>query len=766
MVAGAPVGRAQTEPAEERQNIAKVDVRFLGLQNVNEEVVRSNMQLRAGSVFDEGALDRDVRALYRTGLFDLIEIKREEVSAGALNLVVEVTPKFRVLSVSYVGNKELTTSKLRKEAKTRPNSPLDERQIKTDSEKIFEVYQKAGYSQAEVNYTIDRDRATGFGRVAFRIQEGLKTHIQDIVFTGNDNVASRKLRKSMEETRRWWMFSWLTGKGRLQDDKFEEDLDKLRDLYRDLGYLDVEVARNKVAFDYPKPGRLVIRIPVMEGRRYKVGRITFSGNKLFPGRLLGFVLGERPGNWFTPSKLDKDVEALEDFYGRGGYLDTRVHLLRKPNLATGDIDIVYEITESERFNVESVVIEGNDKTKSTVIVRELSLGPGQVFDQVRMKISKARLDNTRYFDDVDVTAEETNIPARRNLKVKVTEARTGNLTFGAGYSSLEGAVAFAEVTQSNFDLFNYRSGFQGAGEKFRIKFQLGSLSTEMVIGFEEPWLFQKQLHFSLDLYRTTSDYTSNYYDILTTGASVALRRPVFGMFDGRLSYNIEQISYRNINYSTPSAILALAQAASKTVSRVGFSLIRDTRDKIINTTRGNRLELISEIAGGPLGADLNFYRLEARGAQFVPIFKFQNQVIAVLARGGVIERYGNTTDAELYYYNYTLGGPQTLRGFEYREVGPKDSAGNIYGGKTYGFVSIEYSADIVDPVRFAIFYDGGFVNRKAYDFNPGSYNDNWGVGIRMSVMGNPLSLDLGIPLTTDKFNKKGSQFNFSFGTRF
>ena len=210
-------------------------------------------------------------------------------------------------------------------------------------------------------------------------------------------------------------------------------------------------------------------------------------------------MGERPGNWFTPSKLDKDVEALEDFYGRGGYLDTRVHLLRKPNLATGDIDIVYEITESERFNVESVVIEGNDKTKSTVIVRELSLGPGQVFDQVRMKISKARLDNTRYFDDVDVTAEETNIPARRNLKVKVTEARTGNLTFGAGYSSLEGAVAFAEVTQSNFDLFNYRSGFQGAGEKFRIKFQIGSLSTEMVIGFEEPWLFQKQLHFSLDL---------------------------------------------------------------------------------------------------------------------------------------------------------------------------------------------------------------------------------------------------------------------------
>ena len=756
MLAGAPDGRAQNAPSEEPQNIAKVDVRFLGLQNVNEQVVRSNMQLRAGSPFDEGALDRDVRALYRTGLFDLIEIKREEVSARAINLVVEVTPKFRVLSVAFVGNDKVSTSKIRKEVKSRPNSPLDERQIKTDSEKIFEIYQKAGYSQADVNYTIDRDRSTGFGRVVFRIREGMRTHIQDIVFTGNDTASSRKLRKSMEETRRWWMFSWLTGKGRLQDDKFEEDLDKIREYYRDLGYLDVDVARNKVVFDYPKPGRLVIRIPIVEGRRYKVGRITFSGNKLFPGRLLGFVLGERPGNWFTPSKLDKDVEALEDFYGRGGYLDTRVHLLRKPNLATGDIDIVYEVAESERFNVESIVIEGNDKTKSTVIVRELVLGPGQVFDMVRMKVSKARLDNTRYFEDVDVTAEETNIPARRNLKVKVTEARTGNLSFGAGYSSLEKAVVFAEISQSNFDLFHYRSGFQGGGEKFRIKFQIGSQSSEIVLGFEEPWLFEKQLHFSFDLYRTTSDYTSNYYDILTTGGSVALRRPIFGMFDGRLSYNLEKIAYQNIAYNTPSVIMALAAAGSKTVSRVGYTLLRDTRDKIINT----------EVAGGPFGADLNFYRLEARGAQFVPIFKFQNQVVAVLARGGVIERFGDTVNNDLYYYNYTLGGPQTLRGFEYREVGPKDSSGNILGGKSYGFLSIEYSADIVDPVRFAVFYDAGFVNRKAYDFNPGSYNDNWGIGLRMSVMGSPLSLDLGFPLTTDKFNKKGSQFNFSFGTRF
>ncbi|MBK8475087.1 MAG: outer membrane protein assembly factor BamA [Opitutaceae bacterium] len=764
--AGAPAVRAQADRGPEVK-IGKVEVRFQGVRNVSEQVVRANVQLREGAAFDESSLDRDVRNLYRTGLFELIEVKKTEVSAVLVDLVLEVTPKFRVLSIEYDGNKAITARRLKKEVGTKPNASLDERLVKADTEKIFEYYQKKGFSQAEVNYSIERDRTTGFGRVIFRIREGVKTRIKDVRFTGNEHISARKLRGQMEETKRWWMFSWITSTGRLQDDKFEEDLDKLRDFYREQGYLDVEVARAKVQFEYPSPGRLVIVIPVSEGRRYKLGRIGFLGNKLFPARFLSLALNERPGNWFTPSKLDKDLEALEEFYGKGGYLDTRVRMVRKPNMETGDIDIDFDITEGERITLETIKIEGNEKTKSIVILRELVLAPGQVFDSVRMNISKMRLENTRFFEDgtVSLTPEETAIPTRRNMKVKVTEGRTGNLTFGAGYSSLEKAVFYAELSQSNFDLFNRRSVFQGDGQKFRIKFQIGSQSNELSLNFEEPWLFEKQLALGFELHRVSSDYTSSYYEQVSTGGSVYTRKRLFELFEGQLSYGYEVIDYRDIASNAPEFINIMEKTTG--VSKVGFTLLRDTRDKIVNTTRGNRIELISEFGGGPLGGDRDFYRLEARGAQFVPLFKAQSQVLSVLLRAGVLQKFGDTTDDDLYYFNYSLGGPTTLRGFEYRDVGPKIPGTDVpLGGKSYGFFSLEYSLDIVSPVRFAVFYDAGFVNRNAYDFNPSGYNDNFGFGIRMMVMGSPMSLDYGIPLTSDGKNDKGGQFNFSFGTRF
>jgi outer membrane protein insertion porin family len=753
--------RAQSEPANNK--VGTVTVKFVGTANVSEQVVRANMQVREGGALDDAVLDNDIRSLYRTGLFEFIEIKREAVNPTTFNLLIELTPKYRVLAVRFEGNKKVKSSRLEKETKTRPNLALDERQVKEDAEKIREYYQKSGYNQVAISYSIDRDRATSFGTVIFKVREGRKVRIADIRFAGNDHVKTKRLRKEME-TKKWWMFSWLTGSGRMKDDQFEDDLDKLRDYYREQGYLDVDIASDQVIFDYPKPNRLVVTVGIKEGRRYKVGDITISGNKLHPTALLKRVLRRRTGMIFTPSRLDKDVERLEDFYGRDGYLETRVRLIRKPNVATGNIDIQYEITESEKFNVESVVIEGNTKTKSTVLIREIVLGPGDVFDTVRMKISKLRLENTRFFDDVSVTPQETNIPGRRNLRIAVKEARTGNLSFGAGFSSLERATVFAEVSQGNFDLFNRRSLFQGDGQKFRLKLSIGSLSSEVSLSFEEPWLFQRQLALGFNLFRTSSEYNSSYYTEIDTGGEIYLRKRLFGLVEGRLSYGYSIVSIQDVSSSASSVISDLAGDSS--VSKLGFQLLRDTRDKIINTTRGNRIELNTAVAGGPLGGDNDFYSIEFRGSQFFPLFEAQAQVLSLIGRGGVIQNFGSSDDVA-YYNKFYLGGPTTLRGYEYREVSPRDQYGEVIGGKSYAFFSAEYSLDIVSPVRFAMFYDAGFVNKGAYDFSPSNFTDNFGFGIRLFVAGSPLSLDFGIPLTSrDKNAKQGNQFNFSFGTRY
>jgi outer membrane protein insertion porin family len=467
----------------------------------------------------------------------------------------------------------------------------------------------------------------------------------------------------------------------------------------------------------------------------------------------------------VPSKIDADRTRLDDFYGKDGYLDTRVSLLRKPNVATGNIDLEYKIQESEKFSVESIVIEGNNKTKSTVILRELVLTPGDVFSTVLMKISQLRLDNTRFFESADVTPQETNIPGRRNMRIAVREGRTGNLTFGAGFSSLERATLFAEVSQSNFDLFNRRSFFQGDGQKFRLRMQLGSLSSEVVLSFEEPWLFQKQLGLGFSVFRTSSEYNSTFYTQIQTGFEVYLRKRLWELWEGRVSYTYEIYDIQDVSPSASAIIRSLAGRNAS--SSIGLQLQRDTRDKIINTTSGNRAEINLRYTGGLLGgSDINNnYSLEFRGAQFFPVFETQTQVLGFLGRFGVIENFSPANDVP-YYNKWYLGGPTTLRGFEFREVSPRDAFGEPIGGKTYGFFSAEYSLDIVSPIRFAVFYDAGFVNRGAYDFQPSRYHDNFGFGLRLFVAGAPLSLDFGIPLTGDPLSKKGNQFNFSFGTRF
>jgi outer membrane protein insertion porin family len=326
-------------------------------------------------------------------------------------------------------------------------------------------------------------------------------------------------------------------------------------------------------------------------------------------------------------------------------------------------------------------------------------------------------------------------------------------------------------------LFNRKSFWQGAGEKFKLRVQIGSLSNEIVLAFEEPWFLERELALGFQLFRTLSDYNSADYQEVRIGGTVYARKRLFGIIEGTLSYTYETVDITDVNPSSDPVILALAGYTK--ISKLGLTLVRDTRNKIINTSRGTRLSLDTEVAGGPFFGDVNYYKLDFHGSTFLPIFKMQNQVLSLIGRAGMIESFGKSDEVQTnpltgiteapgvpFFDRFFLGGPDDLRGFEYRDVGPKDVNGEPLGGKSYAFFNAEYTMDIVKPIRFAIFYDVGYVNASALDFNPRNYNDDFGFGIRLMVAGAPLSLDYGIPLTGDHFNRKGNQFNFSFGTRF
>ncbi len=747
-------------------SIRNVLINFTGLSNVSEEVVRANMSIREGKVFDQIALDRDIRSLYRTRLFEFIEVRLKPLGDNSVDVIFDIRPKFRISSISFEGNESFKDRVLEAKIEVNVNQVLNERAVKADTEILKEFYLKKGFFKVRVDYQIDRNPGTGYGNITYKISEGRKFKIGKVAFEGNETIRKRKLKGKMK-TKRWSFLSVFTGSGKYDGDEFEDDLERLRDHYRTQGYLDVEINPAKVEIAYPSKKKMEIRINVEEGKRYKVGSISFEGNELYNEQILQLLLRVRPGAIYKPEEIDEDIEAIEDFYGQLGYMETRVRIERVPNVATGDIDLVYRVYESEKFLVESVEIEGNTKTKSTVIVRELALGPGSTFDSVRMDASRMRLENTRFFENPNVTSKSTNIPGRKHLRVSVSEGRTGNFSFGAGFSSLEQATFFVELTQSNFDIFNWRGAFQGDGQKFRLRAQLGSYSSQILLSFEEPWLFERRLTFGFSIFDSSTNYDDVYSaDSLQRGFEVYIRRRLIELIEGRLAYGITDQDFDQLSNASEAFLLRNSIGLT---SRLNLNLRRDTRDRLLNTFRGARFELDFTYAGGFLGGDFDFTKIETRNLYYFPITTKHTQTIEFLLRAGSVNTF-NEDEREVsvvpFEQLFFLGGPNTLRGFEYRDVGPKSG---IYptGGKSYGMVGAEYSIGFTEGFRGAIFYDGGFVNEAAGDFSVDKYwADNYGFGLRLSVMGTPLRLDYGIPLTTDASNDKGSQFNFSFGGRF
>ncbi|HAV12435.1 MAG TPA: outer membrane protein assembly factor BamA [Opitutae bacterium] len=767
------------EQAEAFPVVNEIKTNFQGFRAVSDQFVFGNVQLRSGMDYSPALIDKSIRTLYGTGYFEFVEVEVVNAANETVDVIFNLVSKYRIQNLSFYGNRDYSDNRLASKAEIQAEQWLDEYQVSEAAERIQEYYVEQGYPDVEVDYRIDRNEQTGLASVSFDINEGGEVRIDNINFEGNTSFKDKKLLKTLETSEHGWL-SWITGSGKFDEKLFKEDLNLLRSFYRDNGHLDVEIKEDDVSIDFVSDDQIDITIQITEGRQYMIGDFSVEGATIFTSEEILARVGIKPGEVFSPSAVDEAADAIQSLYYASGYLETGVRAERVPNMQTSRIDVSFRVRESEKFYLESIKVEGNTKSKAKVIIRELALRPGDVFDRNRMEVSERRLDNTNFFEQVRLSPENTNIPGRKNLSVVVEEGRTGNFTFGAGFGSVESAVIYFEMTQGNFDLFNWRSGFQGDGQKFRFRIALGSSSNEILIGFEEPWLFEQRLAFGVELYRTESDYNSADYSELRTGFELYLRRRIFELVEARLSYRMELVEIfdvdRNPGLGTVEnpdgslgndGIADVFQAAEgeDLVSKVGLTFLRDNRKTLTFTREGNRTSIATELAG--LGGDVNYWKVDARTAHFIPTFDTMEQSLSIVARIGTVSPWGNSDEVP-FYDRFYLGGPETLRGFDYRDIGPRDpdDSDESVGGNTYSLISFEYMFRVAEPFAFVVFYDWGFVNDDEFDFDMGEYADNWGVGVRLILMGSPLKLDLGLPITDPTGEASGTQFNFSFGTRF
>ena len=728
--------------------VREIEIRNVATGRVDQTFVLSRVSSRKGSPLDHAAVNRDVRDLLATKAFSTVDVDVEPVG-DEVRLVYKVRPRMRLAEpVQVVGADHMRDKKIRELLGLQPDDFVDDQVLGASALKVVDAYREKRFEEPHVTWAIDPlDAAEGLARVTVTIQEGRTTKVAKVIFTGNRGLPLGALEKAVDQ-RSWWNpLRWILRRN-YDVDELEDGRLKVLDLYLNAGYLDATVSEPVITRN--SKGDIVVRFDIVEGTRYRCGDVTLSGVSLFPEAELRRVAALKPGQVAGSGILDASEMALRDFYGSRGYVNTRVQSILDPVASQGVVRVRFAVTEGNLTTIGNILIRGNTRTKDKVIRRELLIYPGDILDEVKAKRSERRLTNLGYFETVRRRTLNTDDPNRQDVVFDVDEKRTGQLMVGAGFSTVDNIVGYAELSQGNFDLFGWPH-FTGGGQKLKLRTEFGSTRKDYEISFIEPWFLDRQLSFGVDLYR--SEYNYSDYDVRRTGAALTLGKSLFGPNRVDLRYQFErsevsQIDDTNTYFYADETLdsYRFVSEEDRLDSSMTLTVTHDTRDNPFFPSRGNRSSVFGSASGNLLGGDTELYRLGFRAAQYVPLWF--GHVLSFKARYEIVDEYGDAAEVPIDERLF-IGGGRTVRGFDYRDVGPKvtltpgatTGGYKAVGGRSLALGNIEYTLPIVSKLRLGIFYDIGNVWRDPYEFHDDNLAAGAGVGIRFDIPGFPIRID-------------------------
>jgi len=727
-------------------------IRVEGNSVISSAAILSKVKSKPGDEFSSEILNDDLKRLYALGYFTDVAIDIEDYADGAMITFI-VKEKPLIAKIEFEGNKAIRDAHLHKLMKTKEGVLLNHTQLNDDLAELRKFYEQKGFPGASVTYETRLDEETNQTILTISVNEKARVRIKDVAIKGNTAFAGKHLLK-MIRTRKDTLFT----SGFLKEDVFDEDLRRIKDLYHNSGYLDAEVSHQR---EYSDDGKfLYIVITVDEGRKYLVGAISIKGNIVFPEKELRNRLSMIADTPFSHQGLRYDIFAVQQFYYHKGYMFANVDADTIFNENTGRVDVLYKVKEREITYIDKVKIRGNTKTKDIVIRRELRVYPGEQFDGDKIRRSKERLYNLGYFEEVNFDTEPSQEPDRQNLMVEVKEAKTGEFSFGGGYSSVDALIGFAEILQKNFDWANPPS-FTGDGQKLRIRAQFGSVRQDYELGWVEPWIFDYPLLFGFDIYQRTHRRKGRAgygYEEVREGFDTKLGKEFTEYTRGDLVYKLEEVDISDVPGDSSSDLRD--EEGKNVLSTLEFILTHDKRDNTFNPTKGYLLRGSVENGGGFLGADKDFFKYTGMGNMYFT--HFGKLLLELRVMAGFVNEY-DTTDKVPIYERFYAGGANSIRGYRERRIGPKDSAtDDPLGGESVLVAGAEYTFPLVkDAVKGAVFYDVGNVWEKASDFASGDYKSSTGVGVRVKTPIGPVKLDWGYPLDEIPGEDKKGRFHFS-----
>lgn len=740
-------------------NAPIVDIRVEGNQRIEEGTIKSYMVSQPGENFDTERLDRSLKALYATGLFSDVSIRRD----GA-TLVVRVSENPIINRIVFEGNKKLTDENLRTALQLRSRSVFTPALAQIDRQKILDEYAKKGRFGARVEPKIiqlDQNRVD----LVFEINEGASTYVSRIAFVGNKAFSESRLKEiigSREEA--FWRF--LSSSDTYDPERVNFDKELLRRFYLRNGYADVEITSANAELS-PDRSAFFLTFNINEGERYRVGNIkvksslrNLDGDALLPFVLLG------KGDWYDGDAVEKTVTALNDAVQTRGYafVDVKPQIQRNKDKKT--VDLVFDVGEGPRVYVERIDIAGNVRTKDSVIRREFRLAEGDAFNAALVRRSRQRLEDLGYFTSVAVSSAPGSAPDKAIINTTVEEKATGELTIGGGYSSDAGALANIGLRERNFIGTGVDAGITGV---------LAQKRTQLDLSVTDPYFLNRNLVASANAFIVQNNNQNiAQYNERRVGIAVSLGYEFSEHLRQAWTYSLVQ--RRVYNVSPDASIYVKDEAGTSLLSQVGQTLSLDYRDSRVDPKSGFILRGGTDFAG--LGGNVHYVRAKLDGNYYIPLESFTGD-----PEWGVVLSAGtgylfNFDSHERIIDRFFLGG-DNLRGFQSGGAGPHAiNGGDSLGGRFIWTQSTELRFPLpLSPdlgLTGRAFVDVGSlsgVNTKTRNgqtiavTNDSSPRLGAGVGVSWRTPFGLINLDIA-PVVVKKHYDQAQFFRFGFGTRF
>ena len=719
-----------------------------GTQRIDPATVRSNMLIQPGDPVDPVRLDRSLKALFATGLFADVTIRRQGNA-----LVVAVVENAVINRIAFEGNRRIEDSVLEAEVELRPRRVFTRTRVQQDVQRVIDVYRRSGRYSVTVEPKIIQQPQNRVDLI-FEIDEGALTPVRAINFIGNQRFSDSTLRGEIA-TKEYAFYRFLSSDDTYDPDRLSFDRERLRQFYLENGYADFQVL-NAVAELAPSRESFVVTFTIEEGEEYSFGEASFdiALPRVTDEALAPFIAFEQ-GDTYDATLLDDSIDAMSDYLGTLGYAFVSVWPNIRRDREGRMIDVQFQVGEGAKVFVERIDIIGNVRTLDSVIRREMTLVEGDAFNTSKLRRSERRIRNLGYFRSVDVRNSEGTAADRTRVEVEVEEQPTGEISFGVGVSSVEAVFGDISIRERNL---------LGRGQDLRLSVSGSASSTEFDISFTEPYFLGRDVAAGFDLFRVEREQEESSFDELRVGGVLRASYELAPDLRQSLSYTLKQTEIKDVDDDASTFIKE--QEGTRLVSQIGQTLAYDKRDSRVDPREGYLVSLSNDLAG--FGGDETFFRTRVRGSYYYPISETWN--LSFLGQVGHILGIGEDVNiAERFF----VGGSQ-FRGFGTDGIGPRDlSTDDALGGNTFyiGTAELAFPNGLPEDLGLRTFFftDVGSlwsVDASGADVaDDSSIRASAGLGVSFNTAFGQVRVDAAEAILKEDYDET-EIFRFSFGTRF